>query len=474
MDSTGAELPDATVRMIEIERGVVHTAQTNSDGIFTLPGLPVGHYRLEVSKTGFKTFVQNDVVLQVNDHVTINPTLQPGQVSETIEVTTHSALVQTESPAVSNVVDSQRMVDLPLNGRFATQLIYTLGASVSGATLTNDSTGSKSFFSSVTIAVAGGQTNGTNYLLDGGDNNDSFGSVNLPFPFPDALQEFSVETNSLPARNGLHPGGVVNAVTKSGTNSFHGSLFDFYRDGVMNAKPRGFSPAGSFQDGLRRNQFGGTLGGRIIRDKLFFFSGYQGTRLKSVANNNVARTVTQAVLNGDFSAMVGAGCVSTGAKTLKAPFATVGGKPNQVNPALFDPAALKLFSGNYVSFSTDPCGTINYSLPTINNEDQVIGRVDYIASSTHNFFGRYFFDQYTSPPPFSPTNLILTQTPGNWERAQSFVLGDNFTLSPRLLNSAHFTFNRRRDNRGVTLATSIPVLWELTCLRQFLISCCFR
>src|SRR5690349_10042537 len=212
-------------KLLDTARWVVHTAKTNYEGIFVLPGLPVGPYRLEVGKTGFKTFVQNDLILQVNDHVTINPTLQPGQVSETIEVTAGPAMVQTESPAISNVVDSQRMVDLPLNGRYATQLIYTMGASVSGATLTNDSTGSKSFFSSVTIAVAGGQTNGTNYLLDGGDNNDTFGNVNLPFPFPDALQEFSVETSALSARNGLHPGGVVNAVTKSGTNSLHGTVF---------------------------------------------------------------------------------------------------------------------------------------------------------------------------------------------------------------------------------------------------------
>jgi hypothetical protein len=483
VDQTGAFIPGATVKMIETERGTVHSTSTNSEGTFVLPGLPVGPYRLEVSKQGFKTFAQTGIVLQVNDHVTINPTLEVGQVSEVVEATSNAAMVQIESPAVSNVVDSQRMVDLPLNGRYATQLIYTLGASVSGATLTNDSTGSKSFFSSVTIAVAGGQTNGTNFLLDGGDNNDTFGSVNLPIPFPDALQEFSVETNSLPARNGRHPGGVVNVVTKSGTNNFHGDAFTFYRDGVMNAKPRGFSPAGSKQDGLRRNQFGGTLGGRIIRDKMFFFSGYQGTRLKSQANNNTAFTATPAVLSGDFSALVGAGCVSSGAKTLKAPFATVGGKPNQVNPALFDPAALKLFSGGYVPLSSDPCGKITYSLPTINNEDQVIGKVDYTISPRQNLFGRYFFDQYTSPPPFSLTNLILTQNPGNWERAQSFVLGDNFTLTPTLINSAHFTFTRRRDNRGVdagdinpatlgvNMAPAIPNFLLLSVTNYFGVGC---
>ena len=448
-DQTGAALPDATVRMTETDRGVVHSTTTDSEGTFTFPSLPLGAYKMEVSKSGFKTYIRTGIVLQVNDHVAINANLDVGSVSETVEVSAGSAMVQTETTSVSNVVDSQRMVDLPLNGRFATQLIYTMPATVSGATLQNDSTGSKSFFSSVTIAVAGGQTNGTNYLLDGGDNNDTFGSVNLPFPFPDALQEFSVETSTVSARNGLHPGGVVNAVTKSGTNTLHGTVFDFDRDGIFNAKPRGFTSAGSLRDGLRRNQFGGTIGGRIIKDKLFFFSGYQGTRLKSQANNLTAKTVTAAALAGDFSALTSAGCTGSTAKTLKAPFATVGGKPNQVSTSQFDAASLKLFSGGYIPVSSDPCAKITYSQPTINNEDQIVGRVDYAWSAKQSLFGRYLFDQYTSPPPFSINNLIYTGTPGNWERAQSFVLGDNYTLTPTLLNSAHFTFTRRRDNRGV-------------------------
>ena len=134
--------------------------------------------------------------------------------------------------------------------------------------------GSKNFYTSTTISIAGGQANGTNYLLDGGDNNDTFSNVNLPFPFPDALQEFSVETSSLPARNGLHPGGAVNIVTKSGSNQWHGDLFDYLRNGDVNAR----NYFGTTHDSLKRNQFGGTVGGRIIKDKLFFFAGYQGTR----------------------------------------------------------------------------------------------------------------------------------------------------------------------------------------------------
>src|SRR5207249_482170 len=182
---------------------------------------------------------------------------------------------------------------------------------ISGASMSapgGDEVGSKNFYSSVTISVAGGQANGTNYLLDGGDNNDTFSNVNLPFPFPDALQEFSVETSSLPARNGLHPGGVVNLVTKSGTNSFHGAVFEFYRGGVFNAAPHSFLTAsgGSTPDNLLRNQFGGVVGGKIIRDKLFFFAGYQGTRQHSASAANT-HTATAAALAGDFTALASPG-----------------------------------------------------------------------------------------------------------------------------------------------------------------------
>src|SRR5579883_3502722 len=164
-------------------------------------------------------------------------------------------MVQTEDTSVSEVIDQRRIVDLPLNGRQPTQLILLSGAAANAPA--GDLATSKNYPSSVTISVAGGQANGTNYLLDGGDNNDTFSNVNLPFPFPDALQEFSVETNALPARNGLHPGGVVNLVTKSGTNQLHGDLFEFLRNGDVNA--RNFF--GTTHDSLKRNQYGGTVGG---------------------------------------------------------------------------------------------------------------------------------------------------------------------------------------------------------------------
>ena len=161
--------------------------------------------------------MQTGILLRVNDNVQINVTMKVGAVAERVEVHANASMVQTQQNTISQVVDQQRIVDLPLNGRDPTQLITISGAAVNHSDGTN--TGSKSFFSSQSISIAGSAGDATNYLLDGGDNNDSFTNVNMPFPFPDALAEFSVETSTLPARNGLHPGGVVNAVTKSGIES---------------------------------------------------------------------------------------------------------------------------------------------------------------------------------------------------------------------------------------------------------------
>src|SRR5262249_55931766 len=193
--------------------------------------------------------------LRVGDNVQINVTMRVGAVSEKVEVSANAGLVQTQQNTISQVVDQRRIVELPLNGRDPTELITISGASLNKSDGTN--TGSKSLYNSQSISIAGGAGNTTNYLLDGGDNNDAFTNVNLPLPFPDALAEFSVETSTLPARYGIHPGGVVNAVTKSGSNHWHGSAFEFIRNGNANAINY-FAPR---QDSLKRNQFGGTFGG---------------------------------------------------------------------------------------------------------------------------------------------------------------------------------------------------------------------
>ncbi|MBV8731050.1 MAG: TonB-dependent receptor, partial [Acidobacteriia bacterium] len=441
VDEQGAVLSGAQIRMTAISTGVVYTALSNTDGIYALPSLPIGAYRLESTASGFQTYVQNGIQLRVNDQVQINIGMKVGSVTESVEVNANADLIQTQQNTISQVVDEQRIVDLPLNGRDPTQLITISGASVNHSDGTN--TGSKSFFSSQSISIAGSAGDATNYLLDGGDNNDSFTNVNMPFPFPDALAEFSVETSTLPARNGLHPGGVVNAVTKSGSNGWHGDLFEFLRNGDANAINY-FAPR---QDSLKRNQFGGTFGGRIVRDKLFFFGGFQRSDIRQDPSASTAYVPTAAALAGDFSTLDGAGCQAKGVPRTVVDPATGLPLPNdQINPARFDAAAVAL--AKYLPQTSSPCGKVSYGIPVQSNESQYVGRVDWVISSKHSLYGRYFVDDYTLAAFFNPHDILVTSMSGNLERAQTFVLSETYTINPSTVNSAHFTFGRRTDDRG--------------------------
>ena len=337
VDSSGAVVVGAQIKMTAVDTRTVHSAQTTAEGFYNFPSLPIGAYTLEVTAPGFRTYEQTGLNLQVNDALQVNVGLRVGQVSEKVEVQADATMVQTQQTMISQVMDHQRIVDLPLNGRDPTQLITISGAAVNHSDGTN--TGNKSFYTSQSIAIAGSAGNTTNYLLDGGDNNDSFTNVNMPFPFPDALAEFSVETSVLPARNGLHPGGLVNAVTKSGSNQWHGDLFEFIRNGDVNA----INYFAIAQDSLKRNQFGGTFGGRIIRDKLFFFGGVQETIVRQNPSGSSAFIPTTAALNGDFSALDGAGCQTSGlARAIKDPATGTPLANAFISPARFDPAALAL------------------------------------------------------------------------------------------------------------------------------------
>ena len=439
-DPSGSAVPNATVKMLELERGVSHDTTTDASGRYSLPNLPVGSYSFEASSPGFKTFKRSGIVLQVNDNVQLNVSFEVGDVTERVEVVAGAAMVQTQSNAISQVVDQKRIVDLPLNGRQPTQLVLISGAAT--VSPPGDFSGSKNYPSSITISVAGGQADGTNYVLDGGDNVDRFTNINLPFPFPDALQEFSLETSALPARNGTQPGGLVNIVTKSGSNQLHGDMFEFLRNGDVNAR-NFFAPV---HDSLKRNQFGGTLGGKLIRDKLFFFGGYQGTRNRSNPPQSKATIPTAAVLSGDISAFESAGCQSTGkARSVHYPDGTpiAGGK---VDVTKFDPAAVKLVS--YLPQSSSPCGTVTYGIPVTGDEDQGVMRIDYVKSQKQSVFGRYFVTDYRNPAVWNPQNILVTGQAGNLERAQSVTLGDTYTFGPTTVNSVHATFTRRRDNRG--------------------------
>ena len=446
-DASGSAIAGAIVSMTETDKHLVRPTVTDGQGNYTLPDLPVGPYRLEVRANGFKDHVESGLVLEVGNNFQVNVRLQVGSVTETVEVQANASLVETKENSVSSVVDQERIQELPLDGRQATQLIITLGAAAYGD---SGDTGSKTFWSSTRISVGGGQGNGTAYLLDGGDHTDAMSNVNMPFPFPDALQEFSVDTSAVSSRFGEHPGATVNAVTKSGSNQFHGNLFEFIRNGDMDAR-NFFAPV---HDSLKRNQFGGTAGGKAITDKLFFFGGYQGTRNRSNPPQSIGHIPTAASLTGDFSTLASAACQSNGkALTLKGPTGTPYPN-NQIPMSALNPVALAIASKYLPVSSADQCGKVTYGIPVTGDEDQLVGRVDWVQNAKHTLFGRYLFDDYSNPPTFNGTNLLTTTAPGSLERAQSATIGDTYTFGPTTLNSFHVSFNRVRDNRG---PTDIPI-----------------
>src|SRR5947199_233847 len=274
-DQSGAVLPGVEVKVTQTATGLERSVLTNETGSYVLPNLPIGPYKLEASLGGFRTFSQTGIVLQVGANPEINISLEVGQASETVEVQADAALVETRSTGIGQVIDNVRVLELPLNGRQVTELITLSGAAVGGGTQ-----GTNRTWPTDVISVGGGLNNGLSYILDGGTHNDPYGNLNLPLPFPDALQEFKVETSAVPAQYGQHSAGAMNAVTKSGTNDLHGSLFEFVRNKVFNAR----NAFAEQRDGLKRNQFGVVVGGPIVRNKLFFFAGHQATILRSEAN----------------------------------------------------------------------------------------------------------------------------------------------------------------------------------------------
>src|SRR5262245_25567341 len=439
-DSSGAVLPGAEIKATQTETGVSRMTLTDETGSYTLPNLAVGPYRFEASLSGFSTYVQTGIVLQVNSNPTINIVLQVGGVAETVEVQADVAMVETRSTGVGQVIDNQRVLELPLNGRNLTDLIFSIGAAVS----TTGFNGNRNYPTQA-ISVAGGSGGGIAYLLDGADHNDLHNNLNLPLPFPDAMQEFKVETSAVPARYGHHAAAAVNAVTKSGTNQVHGDGFWFVRNRIFNAR-NAFAVA---RDTLKRNQFGGTIGGPIKRNRLFFFGGYQGTTLRSDPQTTFTFVPTADMLRGDFSAAASPACNTGRQLTLSATDAA--GRQlftnNRVDPSQLNPSMVKLSS--YLPGTSDPCGKIQYGFPTKPDDTQILGRVDYQVSDKQQIFTRYLFAHYLSAiPPVDPfKNALILATSGQENRAQSLVFGDTYTLRPDLISAFRATTNLTQNYR---------------------------
>src|ERR1700730_8833916 len=304
VDSTGAIIQKATVTVTNVATQVKHVAVTEGNGLYSFPNLDIGTYSIDVVAEGFERYIRSNVVLEVGSSIAINIDMPVGRTDQKVEVQASGLSLQTEDASFKQTIDQQTVTEMPLNGRQMTSLITLSGGSTSAPG--NDFTGSKFSYQTISVSIAGGMGNTTQWKLDGGDNNDYMANGNLPFPFPDAVSQFSVESTALSSQNGMHTGGLVNVVTRSGTNAYHGSAFWFIRNNYINAT-NFFSAT---KDTLHQNQFGGTFGGPILKDKLFAFAGYQ----RSVSNQSQAATQafvpTAANLAGDWSVTDGPTCTS--------------------------------------------------------------------------------------------------------------------------------------------------------------------
>jgi hypothetical protein len=443
-DSTGAVIPGASVTLTNTETDIKHQAVTDGSGLYSFPNIAIGTYSVDVDAAGFQHYRQVNIVLEVGSSIAVNVKVAVGGGVQQVEVQANGLALQTEDTSYKQTIDQQTVTQLPLNGRQMTSLITLSGGSVNAYT-GNDLSGSKSFYSSAVISVAGGQGNATDYELDGADNNDYMTNINLPFPFPDAVAQFSVETTAMGAQGGgLHPGGVVDVVTRSGTNEFHGTGFEFIRNNYIDAT-NFFSTS---KDQLHENQFGGTLGGPVIKNKLFAFAGYQRTIANQAQASTESFVPTAANLAGDFSVTDGAGCESSGkaVQLVDPKTGTLLTNDQGVNTAEYSPAALALLK--YFPATTNPCGEVTYAIPSLTTENEFISRVDWSINQKHSFYGRYYVDGYQAPGFYSPTNIFLTSQAGNVDRVQGLTLAETFNPTPNLVNTFHATGSIRSINRG--------------------------
>ena len=456
-DPSGAVVPRALVTVQNAGTGLTSTIEASSSGTYTMPNLPPGTYTVTVAKDGFRTSVQSDVVLSVSESATLKATLTIGATTETITVDAAPQLINESTADISELVNEHAIKELPLNGRDPSSLVLLAPGTTNVLNRGGKLQAVNSIPTETGASANGGRQGSTYYLLDGVQNMDTYLLLDAPFPNADATQEFRVITNNYDARYGFAPGAVVTIQTKSGTNQIHGALFEFLRNNDLNAGNY-FTHA---VDPLKRNQFGVAVGGPIQRDRLFFFANYQGTRATTTAATRTTDDPTTAFLAGDFSAV---------ATTLKNPvfapniFTTVNGKKNQVNPALFSPAAVAI-SALIPLGQTASTGLVNYGgTPTSSNYNEATGRLDYEINAAQRLTVRSFIDRFDQAAASIPGN-ILTDTLGVRGRVYNELVSHTWTLSPSSINilSGAWLENDTFSAAQVTNLAGQPV-----CLSQFI------
>src|SRR6266513_709832 len=450
-DPAGAPVAGAQVTATQVGTGFSRNAMTDTEGLYVIPSLQPATYNLAVEAKGFSISKESGITLLADQTLTLNMSLKLGMTTEVVTVTSNTLEVDTATSVLKQVIEQQRISELPLNGRNAAQLTLLVAGAVNSPNGGADQGATKTFPGAVTISANGARQNSISYQLDGGNYVDEYTNVNQPFPFPDALQEFSVQTSNYSAEYGSNAGGVVNVITKSGTNSLHGDAFEFVRNPVFNAQ--NFFATPTTPDRVKRNQFGGTLGGPIIHDKTFFFGGYQRTSFRNLllgSQNVVGQTDIS-----NFLTPKSAACLTCGAPTTAAT-----GPAGVIDPAVatllgIDPATgAALASPKFSLAGSIPAGskpTVPFSKPDTENFDSAIGRIDHSFRQNDKLSGRYEFDRFTKAAVFHPL-LLISYTDATFAIiAQNFLAHETHLFSPRLINDFRFSYSREVSHRGPSL-----------------------
>jgi hypothetical protein len=467
-DPTGAVLAAAKVTLTNQATGISRDTQTNESGDYTFVEVAPGTYTVQFELTGFKKNVQKDVTVDVNQVVTLNSTLQIGTSQETVEVTSEAPQVDTTSTQLGAVINDRSVNELPLNTRDTYQFLQLqpgvqaqLGSSGTLFAGTSDA-GS--------VSVNGGRTRANNFSVNGGDANDQF--VNTPTiqPTPDAVEEFRVITNTFDAEYGRNSGSVVNVITKSGGNAFHGDIYEYFRNTILDA--RGYPDTTKPQ--LNQNQFGGTFGGPIKKDRTFFFLSYEGRRIRDGVPGQLLNVPTAAEFGGDFSAQ---GPFTGG---ISSPFVaqvldgrpgcdaalghTVAGLPIDPNTGVVDWSSV-FPSGVIPTACQDPVAAnlLQRLVPAGNsgpglyqvvpvgsiNADQFTVRIDHKINDHQNFTAYYYFNDGRELDPYNTFEAAGANLPGfgsyNNARDQQWNFTHTWTISNALVNEAHFTYMREGE-----------------------------
>jgi hypothetical protein len=446
-DQQGSAIAGASADLVQMDTGVAHTTQSNLAGEFDFSAIPVGEYSLTVRKPGFRKVDERDILLQVNDNRRVDVSLVIGEVSTTIDVEAAAAAVETSSATIKDTVDSQRVVDLPLDGRNLADLAFLVpGVQSASGVAGGSGDGAKAPVAARYFSVNGSRQNSLKYTLDGGDNEDTLQNTGMPFPFPDAVEEFSVETSTGSAEFGKSSGGSINIVTKSGTNSYHGDAFWFVRNTAFDAN-NFFSHT---PDELKRNQAGFTFGGPAVKNKLFFFGGYQQTWIRQVAGNGTAPSIPAAYRTGDFSGLLtGPNPVVLQDPTTGAPYPN-----NQIPQSQLSPAAQNLLKFAPVP---GPNGLVYFATPSQENVNEWITRVDYRISDKNSVFGRLYRNIDQTPPEMVANNIFSNQR-GVTGTADNGTIAETYTPSPNLVIETNFTVNRFGGDRINLFPGSIRTL----------------